>query len=64
MEYKGMNLQEAMEVVVHNKLMKMEGEGGMIGVDSNGNYSMVFNSSGMYRGYKSSDKKSGIAIYK
>jgi len=44
--------------------MKMEGEGGMIGVDSNGNYAMVFNSAGMYRGYKSSDKKSGVAIYK
>jgi L-asparaginase / beta-aspartyl-peptidase len=64
MEYKGMNLQEAMHIVVHDKLMKMEGEGGMIGVDGNGNYAMVFNSAGMYRGYKSSDKKSGIAIYK
>src|SRR5258705_5125033 len=31
MEYKGMTLHEAMNVVVNDKLVKMEGEGGMIG---------------------------------
>ena len=49
MEYKGYSLQEAMEIVVHDKLMKLQGEGGMIGVDAKGNAAMVFNSAGMYR---------------
>ncbi len=64
MEYKGLSLQEAMSEVVHDKLVKINGEGGMIGVDANGNAAMLFNSEGMYRGMKSSDGQSVIAIYK
>ncbi len=64
MEYKGLSLQEAMNVVVHDKLMKTNGEGGMIGVDAKGNAALVFNSEGMYRGGRSSDGGSEIAIYK
>ncbi|HEY4338176.1 MAG TPA: isoaspartyl peptidase/L-asparaginase [Puia sp.] len=64
MEYKGLSLQEAMEIVVHDKLMAIDGEGGMIGVDGQGNAALVFNSQGMYRGYKSSDGSEVVAIYK
>lgn len=64
MEYKGLSLQEAMEVVVHDKLMKLEGEGGMIGVDAKGNAAMVFNSAGMYRGVKNSGGRNEVFIYK
>ena len=64
MEYKGLSLKEAMEVVVHEKLMKIDGEGGMIGVDAKGNGAMVFNSEGMYRGMRSDDRTSEIAIYR
>jgi len=64
MEYKGMSLQEAMNEVVNVKLMKMDGEGGMIGVDARGNTAMVFNSAGMYRGMRSSNGMSHIGIYK
>jgi len=63
-EYKGLSLQEAMNIVVHHKLVKMDGEGGMIGVDALGNVALIFNSKGMYRGYRSSDGKSEVAIYK
>jgi beta-aspartyl-peptidase (threonine type) len=49
MEYKNLNLQEAMAYVVHQKLLPMGGEGGMIGVDGQGNIVMDFNSAGMYR---------------
>jgi beta-aspartyl-peptidase (threonine type) len=63
MEYKGMSLGEAMHEVVHNKLAKIEGEGGMIGVDAAGNMALVFNSAGMYRGAKSSDGTCFIRIY-
>ena len=42
MEYKNLSLQEAMNVVVHDKLMQIQGEGGMVGVDAKGNAAMVF----------------------
>lgn len=64
MEYKGLSLQEAMHVVVHDKLLKIDGEGGMIGVDAKGNAALVFNSEGMYRGWKASDGRNETFIYK
>jgi beta-aspartyl-peptidase (threonine type) len=64
MEYKGLSLLEACNEVVLKKLVKMEGEGGLIGVDNKGNYALVFNSAGMYRGVKSSDGTNETKIYK
>ena len=64
MEYKGMSLEEAMHYVVHDKLLKLDGEGGMIGVDAKGNAAMVFNSEGMYRGMRKSNGGMSIEIYK
>lgn len=64
MEYKGLSLQDAMNTVVMEKLVKIDGEGGMIGVDAIGNIELVFNSTGMYRGRMSSDGLSETAIYK
>jgi beta-aspartyl-peptidase (threonine type) len=63
MEYKGMNLQEAMTEVVMNKLPKLDGEGGMIGVDAQGNVAMVLNSAGMYRGMRNSEGENYVKIY-
>jgi beta-aspartyl-peptidase (threonine type) len=64
MEYKGMSLQEAMNEVVHKKLIEIEGEGGMIGVDAKGNVSMMFNSAGMYRAMQNSNGEKVVGIYK
>ena len=64
MEYKSMSLTEAMDEVVNTKLPAMEGEGGMIGVDAQGNMALLFNSAGMYRGAKSSDGTCFVSIYK
>lgn len=64
MEYKGLSLREAMAVVVHDKLIRLDGEGGMIGADASGNVEMQFNSDGMYRGMRASDGRSEVAIYK
>ena len=64
MEYKGMNLSEAMNEVVNVKLPKLDGEGGMIGMDAEGNIALVFNSAGMYRGARSSDGTNFVGIYK
>jgi|SRR5690606_6762844 len=64
MEYKNYTLQQACEEVVLKKLVDMGGEGGLIAVDAEGNFSMVFNSAGMYRGCKSSENVKIIALYK
>jgi len=64
MQYKGENLQNAAEEVVLKKLVKMKGEGGLIGVDTQGKAAMVFNSAGMYRGVRSNDGTNEVAIYK
>ncbi len=64
MEYQGLSLQEAMNKVVHEKLVAIGGEGGMIGVDNQGSMGMVFNSAGMYRAAKSSTGQFEVAIYK
>ena len=64
MEYKGYNLQQAMDIVVNDKLVKINGEGGMIGTDANGNIAMLFNSEGMYRGMQNSLGEKQVAIYR
>jgi beta-aspartyl-peptidase (threonine type) len=64
MEYKGLSLTEAMKKAVHEKLVAINGEGGMIGVDAAGNAEMMFNSAGMYRGIKNSDGLHRVAIFR
>ena len=63
MEYKKMNLREACEEVVMKKLVALHGEGGLIGADAKGNVALVFNSPGMYRGFRNSNGENLIAIY-
>jgi beta-aspartyl-peptidase (threonine type) len=53
-----------MKEVVMNKLVAMNGEGGMIGVDAKGNVSMIFNSEGMYRAMRNSSGDYELAIYR
>jgi L-asparaginase / beta-aspartyl-peptidase len=64
MEYKGLTLQKAMEIVVLEKLVAIGGEGGMIGVDGEGGLALVFNSAGMYRASCYSGSKPVIGIYR
>lgn len=63
MEYKNISLQEAAHTVIMEKLVKMGGDGGIIGIDREGNVLMMFNTEGMYRGYKTS-KGSEVKLYK
>jgi len=49
MKYKGSSLQEAAAGSI-DTLTALKGEGGLIAVDANGNVTLPFNSSGMYRG--------------
>jgi len=64
MEYKGLSLQDACQLVVYDKLVKIEGEGGLIAIDRHANIALPFNSEGMYRGYKKSDGSGEVKIYK
>lgn len=64
MQYKGLTLKEASELVVMDKLVKAGGSGGVICVDKSGNVSLPFNSTGMFRGFATADGKEGIYIYK
>jgi len=64
MEYKGLSLKEASELVINDKLVKAGGSGGVICVDKYGNVSMPFNSSGMFRAFATADGKEGVFIYK
>ncbi|MGZ5242299.1 MAG: isoaspartyl peptidase/L-asparaginase family protein [Bacteroidia bacterium] len=64
MEYGGLSLQQACEKVVLDKLNKLGGEGGLIGVDKAGNVALVFNSMGMYRGWQTEGEAPQAGIYK
>ena len=63
MEYKGLSLQAACDMVIKDKLVKIGGEGGLIAVDAKGNYDFCFNSAGMYRGMRNSEGKEVVAYY-
>jgi beta-aspartyl-peptidase (threonine type) len=64
MKYNKNTLAEACEQVVMKDLVDIEGEGGLIAIDKQGNISMIFNSEGMYRGFKKSDGTEMVGIYR
>lgn len=64
MEYKSVSLSKATEVVIMNKLKAINGGGGVIALDADGNISMTFNTAGMYRGYIQKKQKAKTFIFK
>ena len=64
MEYKGLGIQEAADIVIQEKLVDLGGEGGVIGLDAKGNIMMSFNSNGMFRGYIKNKDNPKVFIYK
>ena len=62
-EYKKISIDLAAKNTLR-KVKDLGGNGGVIGIDKNGNILMDFNTEGMYRGYKKSDGESEISIYK
>ncbi len=63
-KYKNLKLQDAVKVVIHQELPKIQGTGGVIAIDAKGNMAMDFNTEGMYRGVKHSEKGSEVLIFK
>jgi beta-aspartyl-peptidase (threonine type) len=64
MEYRAMPIQGAADLVIKQKLQKLGGDGGIIGLDKFGNIAISFNSEGMYRAYINSEGKPVVEIYK
>ncbi len=63
-EYKGMTLQAAADMVVMKKLVERGGSGGIIAIDTKGNIAMPFNSEGMYRGCITTEGKVIVEIFR
>ncbi|MBA9077504.1 isoaspartyl peptidase/L-asparaginase family protein [Rufibacter quisquiliarum] len=63
MEYKGLSLTQAADLVVKEKLVKLGGEGGLVAVSATGEVAMPFNSEGMYRGSWVAGQEPLVAIY-
>jgi len=63
-EYGGLSLEQASQKVIYERMIRINGEGGLIAVDAKGHIAMPFNSEGMYRASKTSEGEEIIAIYK
>ena len=64
MEYKGLSIQEASRIVIHEKVANLGGDGGIIGIDNQGNVAMEMNTLGMYRAHIDNSGNLKIKIYK
>ena len=62
MKYKNLSLEEAANEAVE-RLSEINGEGGFIAVDKDGNVVLPFNSEGMYRGFVDNTGEFKIEIY-
>ncbi len=63
MKYTGVSVKEAANYVILDKLKQINADGGIIAVDSLGNFSMTFNTAGMYRGVITSDGVNKVSIF-
>lgn len=63
MEFKGLSLQSACDEVIHNRLLKIGGDGGLIAVDAKGDVALVFNTAGMYRASIRQGEEMELGIY-
>ncbi len=63
MEYKNLTVQDACKTEIA-KLTELNGTGGVIAIDQQGNIAMEFNTSGMFRGFIKSTGEKEVAIFK
>jgi len=62
-EYQGLSLSAAADLVVKKELVQFGGEGGVIALDRKGHLAMPFNSQGMYRGFVRENANAVVKIY-
>ena len=58
-----MSLKDAAQTAL-DKVSKLGGTGGLIGIDREGNVTLPFNTAGMYRGYVDPNGKLVVEIYR
>jgi L-asparaginase / beta-aspartyl-peptidase len=63
-EYRQLSLAQAAHEVIHGKLQRAGGEGGLIALDPAGDIAMDFNSVGMFRGARDSRGLREIGMYR
>ncbi len=61
-EYRGMTLEQATRELLHEKIAKLGGDGGIIAIDASGRIVMEFNSQGMFRGARDSNGARMVGI--
>lgn len=61
--YKNIPLQQSADEVIGQDLKNIGGDGGIVGLDNKGNPVMVFNTAGMYRGFKTESSDTQVFIY-
>jgi L-asparaginase / beta-aspartyl-peptidase len=64
MRFGGADLKQAVHAVIHEELKALDGEGGVIAIDKNGEIVLDFNSEGMFRASRRSGESTHIAIYR
>ena len=64
MRFGGRTLSAAVQEVVLEELVALQGEGGVVAIDRNGEISMEFNSEGMFRACRRNGEEAQIAIYR
>jgi len=62
-KYKDMTLNEAAKNVVMEKLVEIDGAGGIIALDQQGNVAMEFNTPGMFRGYRKKGEEPVVLMF-
>lgn len=63
-EYKNMSLRLAVDTLINHIIPDLGGDGGMIALDRNGNFTFPFNTPGMFRGYIGKDSEPHVFMYK
>ena len=64
MEYKGMSLVDAAAKVIHERILKIGGDGGLIAVDVEGNVAMPFNHGRHVSSLQKWNGETALGIYK
>jgi beta-aspartyl-peptidase (threonine type) len=62
MKYQGMSVAQAAEEVIMRKLKPAGGDGGVIALDSQGNFAAPYNTPGMHRGWVTRDGKVHVRL--
>jgi len=64
MLYLGESLEEASNIVINKVLKEQKGSGGVVAIDKNGNISMPFNTTGMFRALMKPGGKAEVYVFK